>query len=196
MNASTGFFAVALATNLRYLPHALAWLVTQMSAGRLRSRRKLRSRSAACSGYRDVASTLRSHALTTFNTRSPSRTANDQDVQPRVWPAVTCAVSAIGPTRIVSPSLNLWSTRAAGEPGAPNQVRALNGKTRSGSSPPAARESAFASLAHNWAPDACWSTVRPPPWSGCASEFRSTLTSLMLKPSFAMLAMIIGAVLG
>jgi hypothetical protein len=40
------------------------------------------------------------------------------------------------------------------------------------------------------------STVSPPPWSGCGSEFRSTLTSLMLKPSFAMLAMIIGAVLG
>jgi hypothetical protein len=27
-------------------------------------------------------------------------------VQPRVLPPVTCAVSAIGPTRIVSPSLN------------------------------------------------------------------------------------------
>ena len=31
---------------------------------------------------------------------------------------------------------------------------------------------------------------------GCGSEFRSTLTSLMSKPSFAMLAMIIGAVPG
>ena len=75
-------------------------------------------------------------------------------------------------------------------------MRALNGRTMSGSSPPEARESALASLAHNWAPDACWSTVSPPPWSGCGSEFRSTLTSLMSKPSFAMLAMIIGAVRG
>ena len=31
---------------------------------------------------------------------------------------------------------------------------------------------------------------------GMSSEFKRTLTSLMLKPSFAMLAMIIGAVLG
>ena len=31
MNGSVGFFAVALATNLRYLPHHLAWHVTQMS---------------------------------------------------------------------------------------------------------------------------------------------------------------------
>src|SRR4030095_8368019 len=114
MNGSIGFFAVVLATNLRYLPHGRAWLVTQISAGRLLSTRRLRSRSAPCSGYRDVASTPRSHTLTTFSTRSPSRTGNDHDVQPRVWPAVTCAVSAIGPTRIVSPSLNLWSTRAAG----------------------------------------------------------------------------------
>ena len=114
MNGSTGFFAVALATNLRYLPHGRAWLVTQMSAGRLRSTRKLRSRSAACSGYLDIASTPVSHTLTTFSTRSPSRTGNDHEVQPRVWPAVMCAVSAIGPTRIVSPSLNRWSTRAAG----------------------------------------------------------------------------------
>ena len=53
-------------------------------------------------------------ALTTFSTRSPSRTGNDHEVQPRVLPPVTCAVSAIGPTRIVSPSLNRWSTRAAG----------------------------------------------------------------------------------
>jgi glyoxylase-like metal-dependent hydrolase (beta-lactamase superfamily II) len=37
MNGSTGSFAVARATNLRYLAHALAWQVTQMSAGRLRS---------------------------------------------------------------------------------------------------------------------------------------------------------------
>src|ERR1044072_8698253 len=114
MNGFTGFFAVVLATNLRYLPHARAWLVTQISAGRLRRTRKLRARSASCSGYREVASTPGSHTLTTFNTRSPSRTGNDHDVQPRVWPAVTCAVSAIGPRRIVSPSLNRWSTRAGG----------------------------------------------------------------------------------
>ena len=57
-------------------------------------------------------------------------------------------------------------------------------------------ESALASLAHNCAPDACWSTVSPPAWSGCGSEFRSTLTSLTLKPSFAMLAMISRAVVG
>src|SRR5262245_43442830 len=99
MNGSTGFFAVVLATNLRYLPHHRAWHVTQISAGRLRSRRMLRERSAACSGYVEVASTPRSHALTTFSVRSPSRTGNDQEVHPRVWPAVTCAVSAIGPTR-------------------------------------------------------------------------------------------------
>src|SRR5712691_4311944 len=114
MNGSTAFFAAALATNLRYLPHALAWLVTQISAGRLRSTRKLRARSAACPGYRDVASTPGSHTLTTLSTRSPSRTGNDHDVQPRVCPAVMCAVSAIGPTRIVSPSLNRWSTRGGG----------------------------------------------------------------------------------
>src|SRR4051794_21537007 len=106
MNGSTGLFDVELATNLRYRPHHRAWAVTQMSAGRLRSRRKLRSRSAACSGYVDVPSTPRSHTLTTFSTRSPSRTRNDHDVQPRVWPPVTCVVSAVGPTRIVSPSLN------------------------------------------------------------------------------------------
>jgi hypothetical protein len=81
-------------------------LVTQMSADRPRSTRKLRSRSAFCSGYRDIASTPVSHTLTTFSTRSPSRTGNDHDVQPRVCPAVTCAVSAIGPTPTVSPSLN------------------------------------------------------------------------------------------
>ena len=52
MNGSTGFFAVLLATNLRYLPHGLAREVTQMSAGRLRSTRMLRSMSARCSGYR------------------------------------------------------------------------------------------------------------------------------------------------
>src|SRR5262245_16060034 len=114
MNGSTGFFAVVLATNLRYLPHARAWFVTQMSAGRVRSTRMLRSRSAACSGYRDVARTPVSHTLTTFSTRPLSWTGNDHDVQPRVWPAVTCAVSAIGPTRIVSPSLNRWSTRGGG----------------------------------------------------------------------------------
>jgi hypothetical protein len=34
------------ATNLRYLPHHLAWHVTQMSTGRPRSTLKLRSRSA------------------------------------------------------------------------------------------------------------------------------------------------------
>ena len=39
-------------------------------------------------------------------------TGNDHDVQPRVGPPVTCAVIAIDPTRIVSPSLDLWSTRA------------------------------------------------------------------------------------
>src|SRR5512132_683474 len=94
MNGPTGFFAVVLATNLRYLPHARAWLVTQMSTGRLRSTRMLRSRSADCSGYRDVASTPGSHTLTTFSTRSLSRTGNDHDVQPRVCPAVMWAVSA------------------------------------------------------------------------------------------------------
>src|SRR5258705_8751915 len=116
MNGSTGFFAVLLATNLRYLPHIRAWLVTQMSAGRLRSTRRLRSRSDPCSGYREVARTPGSHTLTTFSTRSPSRTGNDHDVQPRVWPAVTYAGSAIGPTPIGCPSLNRWSTGAGGEP--------------------------------------------------------------------------------
>ncbi len=58
--------------------------------------------------------TTRLQALTTFSTRSPSRTGNDHEVQPRVWPPVTCAVSAIGPTRIVSPSLNRCSTRVGG----------------------------------------------------------------------------------
>src|SRR6185295_17327008 len=111
MKGSTGFFDVELARNLRYRPHHRACAVTQMSAERLRSRRKLRSRSAACSGYVDVPSTPVSHTLTTFRTRSPSWTGNDHEVQPRVCPAVTCAVRAIGPTRIVSPSLNRWSTR-------------------------------------------------------------------------------------
>src|SRR5918996_6226248 len=106
MNGSTAFFAAALATNLRYLPHHLAWHVTQMSTGRPRSTLKLRSRSASCSGYCDVANRPKSHALTTFSTRSPSRTWNDHEVHPRVWPPVMCAVSASGPRRIVSPSLN------------------------------------------------------------------------------------------
>ena len=106
MNGSVGSFAVALATNLRYLPHHRACEVTQISAGRLRSTRKLRSRSAFCSGYRAPSTTFKLHALTTFKTRSPSRTGNDHEVHPRVWPPVTCAVSAIGPIRIVSPSLN------------------------------------------------------------------------------------------
>ena len=57
MNESVGFFAVVLATNLRYRPHHRAWQVTQMSTGRLRRTRKLRSRSAACSAYRVKAST-------------------------------------------------------------------------------------------------------------------------------------------
>src|ERR1044072_7173524 len=87
MNASPGFFAVELATNLRYLPHHRAWQVTQMSAGRLRSTRKLRSRSSPCSGYRLSANTPRAHALTTFRTRSPSRTGDDHDVRsPRERP--------------------------------------------------------------------------------------------------------------
>jgi len=73
-----------------------------MSTGRLRSTRRLRSRSVPCSGYCEVASISGSHTLTTFSTRSPSRTGNDHDVQPRGWPAVTCAVSAIGPTRIAA----------------------------------------------------------------------------------------------
>ena len=65
-------------------------------------------------GYRIPPITARSQALTTLSTWSLSRTGNDHEMQPRVWPPVTCAVSAIGPTRIVSPSLNRWSTRAGG----------------------------------------------------------------------------------
>src|SRR4029078_1195973 len=183
MNGSTGFFAVVLATNLRYLPHARAWFVTQMSTGRLRSTRMLRSRSANCSEYRDLSRTPGSHTLTTVSTRSPARTGNDHDVQPRVWPAVTCAVSAIGPTRMVSPSLTRWSTRGGRELKSPIRPRALNAKLASGSSPPDARTGALASLAHNLAPEACCSTASPPPWSGCGSEFRSTLTSLLSEPS-------------
>jgi hypothetical protein len=37
---------------------------------------------------------------TAGNSRSPSWTGIDQDVQPGVWPAVTCAASSIGPRRI------------------------------------------------------------------------------------------------
>src|SRR5262245_60684531 len=114
MNASTGFFAVALAANLRYRPHDLACDVTQMSAGRPRRTRRLRSMSADCSEYRMPSTLPKPHALTTFRMRSPSRTGNDHDVQPRVPPDVMWAVNVIGPTRIVSPSLNRWSTRAGG----------------------------------------------------------------------------------
>src|SRR6188508_2722346 len=115
MKASPGLFAVLLATNLRYRRHDLELDVTQMSAGRLRSTRTLRSMSAPCSGYRiPSGAPSKGQALTTFSTRSPSRTGNDHEVQPRVLPPVTCAVSAIGPTRIVSPSLNRWSTRGGG----------------------------------------------------------------------------------
>src|ERR671913_1608528 len=132
MNGATASFAVALSTNLRYLPHRLAWHVTQMSTGRPRSTLKLRSRSAFCSGYCDVANRPRSHALTTFSTRSPSRTWNDHEVHPRVWPPVMCAVSASGPRRIVSPSLNRWSTLMAGYPTTPIRARALSGRIPSG----------------------------------------------------------------
>jgi hypothetical protein len=65
----------------------------------------------------------------------------------------------------------------------------------SGSSPPEAMTSALASLAHSSAPDACWSAASPPACSR-GSELISALTSLMSKPSFAMLAMIIGVVVG
>jgi hypothetical protein len=53
---------------------------------------------------------------------------------------------------------------------------------------------ALASLAHNSAPDACRSAANPAALSRCRSKLSNTLTSLMSKPSFAMLAIIIGAV--
>ena len=49
----------------------------------LLSTRKLRSRSAACSEYCSTANLFRSQTLTTFRSRSPSRTLNDHEVQPR-----------------------------------------------------------------------------------------------------------------
>src|SRR5262245_59219781 len=100
MNASTGIFADALGTDLRYRPARRELPGTQMSTGSLRSTWKLRSRSAFCSGYRCPSTLIRLHALTTFNTRVPSRTGKDHEVQPREEPAVMCAVSAIGPTRM------------------------------------------------------------------------------------------------
>src|SRR4030095_15268537 len=101
MNGPTASLAAALARYLRYLPHHLAWHVTQMSTGRPRSTLKLRSRSATCSEYCNVANRPRSHALTTLSTRSPSRTWNDHEVHPRVWPPVMYAVLASGPSGIL-----------------------------------------------------------------------------------------------
>ena len=115
MNGSTGFFAVVLATNLRYLPHA-SCMTRHPDVGR-EAAEHADAALAVCPLFwipRALPAPPRSHALTTFSMRSPSRTGNDHEVHPRVWPPVTCAVSAIGPTRIVSPSLNRWSTRGGG----------------------------------------------------------------------------------
>lgn len=100
MNGSAGSLAFARSRNLRYLPKSLACEVTQMSAERLRSVRKLRSKLALISGYspRDkAAGSVRLQILTASSSRSPWRTGNENDVQPGVWPAVTCAVSSMDP---------------------------------------------------------------------------------------------------
>src|SRR4029453_6598348 len=73
MNASTGFFAALLATNLRYRSHALDIEVTQMSAGRLRSTRRLRSMSASRPSYRIAGPMPKEPAPTPFRTRAPCR---------------------------------------------------------------------------------------------------------------------------
>ena len=111
MNGSTGFFAVARATNLRSATSCMAghpdvggeapqhaeaalevgilfWIPYPLQHSQL-------------AGAHDVQ-----HAVTT------SRMANDHEVQPRVWPPVTCAVSVTGPTRIVSPPSAQMSDRA------------------------------------------------------------------------------------
>ena len=115
MNGSTGFFAVELATNLRCIGPTHRACAGHPDVGGETPQHAQAALAVGCLFWigRRCQHPM-SHALTTFSTRSPSRTGNDHDVQPRVCPAVTCAVSAIGPTRIVSPSLNRWSTRGGG----------------------------------------------------------------------------------
>jgi hypothetical protein len=114
------------------LPHARAWLVPGCRRGESAAR-------ASCGGRllvldRSTFPAPMSHTLTTFRTRSPSRTRNDHDVQPRVCPAVRCAMSAIDcdTDRV---AVRTDGRRAGPGNRPPDQRRALSGRVISGSPP-------------------------------------------------------------
>src|SRR5688572_23298759 len=103
-----------------------------------------------------------SHALTTFSTRSPSWTGNDHEVQPRVCPAVTCAVSAIGPdtnrVAVLEPMVDARRrVTEDADPGERPQRQDGVGIVAAG------REGVGARVAGpHLGPEASWSTASPP----------------------------------